>query len=70
MVSLQGIGVLDAAAVFTTPLLPDDSLGQLNPLWSAREPRGRLKAVVAETRECVRLWLRPGRGWRDHVPGQ
>ena len=64
------IRLLDAAAVLTTPLLPDDYLGQLNPLWSTREPRGRVEAVVAETRDCVTLWLRPGRGWPDHVPGQ
>src|SRR3954447_11886727 len=64
------IALLDAVAVLTTPLLPDDYLAQLNPLWSAREPRGRVEAVVAETRDCVTLWLRPGRGWRDHVPGQ
>jgi stearoyl-CoA 9-desaturase NADPH oxidoreductase len=42
----------------------------LNPLWSTREPRGRVEAVVAETRDCVTLWLRPGRGWPAHVPGQ
>jgi ferredoxin-NADP reductase len=65
-----GIRLLDAAAVLTTPLLPDDYLGQLNPLWSTREPRGRVEAVVAETRDCVTLWLRPGRGWPAHVPGQ
>jgi ferredoxin-NADP reductase len=65
-----GIRFLDAAAVLTTPLLPDDYLGQLNPLWSTREPRGRVEAVVAETRDCVTLWLRPGRGWPAHVPGQ
>ena len=62
--------LLDAAAVLTTPLLPDDYLGQLNPLWSTREPRGRVEAVMAETRDCVTLWLRPGRGWPAHVPGQ
>jgi ferredoxin-NADP reductase len=56
--------------VLTTPLLPDDFLGQLNPRWSARVPCGRVDAVVAETRDCVTLWLRPGRGWRAHVPGQ
>jgi ferredoxin-NADP reductase len=66
----RGIRLLDAAAVLTTPLLPDDYLGQLNPLWSTREPRGRVEAVVAETRDCVTLWLRPGRGWPAHVPGQ
>ena len=64
------IGLLDAAVVLTTPLLPDDYLGYLNPLWSKREPRGRVEAVVAETRDCVSLWLRPGRGWPAHVPGQ
>jgi ferredoxin-NADP reductase len=26
--------------------------------------------VVPETRDCVTLWLRPGRGWPAHVPGQ
>jgi stearoyl-CoA 9-desaturase NADPH oxidoreductase len=62
--------LVDAAAALTTPLLPDDYLGQLNPLWSTREPRGRVEAVVAETRDCVTLWLRPGRGWPAHVPGQ
>jgi len=65
-----GIRLLDAVAILTTPLLPDDYLGQLNPLWSTREPHGRVEAVVAETRDCVTLWLRPGRGWPAHVPGQ
>ena len=31
-----GAGVLRAAAAFTTPLLPDDYLAVLNPLWSTR----------------------------------
>ncbi|MDA0166048.1 ferredoxin reductase [Solirubrobacter ginsenosidimutans] len=26
--------------------------------------------MVSETRECVTLWLRPGRGWPAHLPGQ
>jgi ferredoxin-NADP reductase len=61
----------DTFAVLTTPLRPDDYLGQLNPLWSTRAPRGRVDAVVAETRDCVTLWLRPGRGWPAiHTPGQ
>ena len=68
--SLLLIRLLDAAAVLTTPLLPDDYLGHLNPLWSRLEPRGRVEAVMAETRDCVTLWLRPGRGWPAHVPGQ
>jgi ferredoxin-NADP reductase len=26
--------------------------------------------VIAETRDCVTLWLKPGRGWPAHLPGQ
>ena len=26
--------------------------------------------MVRETRDCVSLWLRPGRGWPAHLPGQ
>ena len=26
--------------------------------------------MVAETHDCVTLWLRPGRAWPEHVPGQ
>ena len=25
---------------------------------------------MPETRDCVTLWLRPGRGWPAHLPGQ
>jgi ferredoxin-NADP reductase len=66
----HGIRLLDAAAVLTTPLLPDDYIAYVNPLWSRREPRGRVDAVMAETPDCVTLWLRPGLGWPAHVPGQ
>lgn len=62
--------VLDAAASLTTPLLPDDYLTYLNPLWSRREPRGRVDAVMPETADSVTLWLRPGPGWPSHTPGQ
>ena len=60
-----------AAARFTTPLLPDDYLLLLNPLWSARELRGRVVKVVQETSDAVTLVIRPGLGWGfDHRPGQ
>ena len=36
----------NAAARFTTPLLPDDYLTLLNPLWSARELRGKVVMVT------------------------
>lgn len=60
-----------AAARFTTPLLPDDYLLLLNPLWSARELRGRIVEVVPETEDAVTLVIKPGWGWAfDHEPGQ
>ena len=55
-----------AAARFTTPLLPDDYLLLLNPLWSARELRGRVVKIVRETSEAVTLVIRPGLGWSFH----
>jgi ferredoxin-NADP reductase len=60
-----------AGAKLTTPLHPDDYLRLLNPLWSARELRGRVERVVPETDDAATLVIRPGWGWRyDHRPGQ
>ena len=60
------------ASRFTTPLLPDDYLSSLvNPLWSARELRGKVIKVVPETEDAVTLVIKPGWGWSfDHQPGQ
>src|SRR4051794_39593610 len=59
------------AARFTTPLLPDDFLQMLHPLWSTRELRGRVEKVVKETETAATLVIRPGWGWSfDHQPGQ
>ncbi|GAB2875179.1 ferredoxin reductase [Nocardioides pacificus] len=55
----------------TTPLHPDDYLSMVNPLWSARELRGRVEEVIPETEDAATLVIRPGWGWRyDHRPGQ
>lgn len=55
----------------TTPLLPDDYLHLVNPLWSARELRGRVVAVRRETADSATLVIRPGWGFSfDHQPGQ
>ncbi len=62
--------LLDAATWLTTPLLPDDYLGLLNPLWSSRELRGRVEAVQPETADAASLVIRPGRGWAGHRAGQ
>ena len=47
----------------TTPLLPDDYLHLVNPLWTARELRGEIVEVVPETRDTATLTIRPGWGW-------
>ncbi len=63
--------VRQAGSKLTTPLLPDDYLTLLNPLWSSRELRGRVEEVVSETEDAATLIIRPGWGWRyDHRPGQ
>ena len=55
----------------TTPLHPDDYLRLVNPLWTARELRGRVERVVPETDDAATLEIRPGWGWRwNHHPGQ
>ncbi len=58
-------------ARMTTPLLPDDYLHLLNPLWTARELRGQVVEVVPETETAATLVIKPGWGWRfDHQAGQ
>src|SRR3954463_1681836 len=60
-----------AGSRLTTPLLPDDYLHLLNPLWSSRELRGRVERVEQETDDAATLVIRPGWGWHyDHRPGQ
>lgn len=59
------------AARITTPLLPDDYLHLANPLWSARELRGRILGVRRETEDSATLFIKPGWGFSfDYQPGQ
>jgi ferredoxin-NADP reductase len=59
------------AARITTPLLPDDYLHLANPLWSARELRGRILEVRRETEDSATLVIKPGWGFSfDYRPGQ
>lgn len=59
------------ATRITTPLLPDDYLQLANPLWSARELRGRVLEVRRETEDSATLVLKPGWGFNfDYQPGQ
>lgn len=60
-----------AVARVTTPLLPDDYLHLANPLWSARELRGRIVEVRKETADSATLVIQPGWGFDfKYQPGQ
>lgn len=59
-----------AASWFTQPLLPDDLLGTLNPLWSTSEPHARVVALRRETADTTTLLLHTGRMRIPHRPGQ
>ena len=59
------------AARATTPLLPDDYLKLLNPLWSARELRGEVVDVRTETEDSATVTIKPGWGFSaEYQPGQ
>jgi len=62
--------VLKFAELVTTPLLPSDYLDLIAPLRSGADLRGRIEAVLPETRDAATIVIRPGRGWRGHRPGQ
>lgn len=66
----MGRRLLDAAESLTTPLLPEDYLGAVNPLWSSRHLSGRIAAVHRETADAATLTIRAGRGWHGHRAGQ
>jgi ferredoxin-NADP reductase len=55
---------------FTSPLLPDDYLELLNPLWSTRELRGRVQRIERASEDAVTVLIKPGWEWPGHRPGQ
>jgi stearoyl-CoA 9-desaturase NADPH oxidoreductase len=61
---------LDALRGLFTPLLPDDYLELVNPLWSTRELRGRVEDVRRESDNAATIVIRPGHRWPGHEPGQ
>ncbi len=61
---------LRAVRSLFSPLLPDDYLELINPLWSTRELRGRIERIDRETPEAVTVTIRPGHEWTGHQPGQ
>ncbi len=64
-------GVRKVGSRLTTPLLPDDYLTLINPLWTTRELRGSVVEVIPETDDAATVVIKPGWGWSyDHHPGQ
>ena len=61
---------LRAVRSLFTPLLPDDYLELINPLWSTRELRGRIERIEPETTDAATVLIRPGFEWVGHRPGQ
>ena len=53
-----------------TPLLPDDYLELINPLWSTQELRGRIERIQRETDDAATIVIKPGWKWSGHEPGQ
>lgn len=62
--------ILRAAQRLTTPLLPDDYLGLVDPLWVTTSLRARIVAIHRETATSASLELRPSTRLRPHLPGQ
>jgi hypothetical protein len=52
--------VLKALGSLSSPLLPDDYLELVNPLWSTRELRGRIVEVKHETANAATILIKPG----------
>ena len=61
---------LHAVRSLFSPLLPDDYLELINPLWSTQELRGRIERIERETPDAVTVLIRPGYEWVGHRPGQ
>ncbi|HEU4514974.1 MAG TPA: ferredoxin reductase [Nocardioidaceae bacterium] len=58
------------AETLATPRDPAHYLDMLNPLRGGADLRARVVDVRPETGDAVTVVLRPGAGWRGHVPGQ
>ncbi len=63
-------GAFRLAEHLATPLVPADYLDLMSPLRSSTDLRGRIEAIVPQTRDAATIRIRPGRGWQGHTPGQ
>src|SRR5947208_2189534 len=61
---------LRAVRALSTPLLPDDYLELINPLWSTRELRGRIERIDHVTKDAATIMIKPGYRWEGHCAGQ
>src|SRR5438874_6855067 len=61
---------LRAVRALSTPLLPDDYLELINPLWSTRELRGRIERIDHVTSNAATVTIKPGYRWQGHRAGQ
>lgn len=62
--------LLRLARAATTPLLPDDYIGLLDPRWSTREATGTIEEIRPETEDAATVVIRPSFPWPGHRPGQ
>lgn len=62
--------MMRALSTFFTPLMPDDYLDMINPLWSTEELRGRVEKLERRTEDSVTIIIKPGADWERHTPGQ
>jgi ferredoxin-NADP reductase len=63
-------GARRVAEALATPLVPEDYLDLIDPMRLGADLRGRIVEVRPETADAATVVIRPGRGWRGHVPGQ
>lgn len=62
--------VLRFAALLASPLIPDDYIELVNPLWTRKTLRARVAAVTAETSDSASITLQPGLRWQGFRAGQ
>jgi ferredoxin-NADP reductase len=62
--------ILHGLRALSSPLLIDDYLELINPLWSTRELRGRIADIRPETADAATVLVKPGYRWSGHKPGQ
>ncbi len=61
--------LLRGMRAFFTPLMPDDYLEMINPLWSTEELRGKVERLERRTKDAVTIVIKPGAEWDRHKPG-